>query len=61
VFITIPAQSSVTWPGNTEIMFEQGGTGQINLQGAVGVTLNTSETLKSSGQYAVIAAKRVAE
>lgn len=61
VTITVPAQSSVTWAADTEIYFEQNNTGQITLVGASGVTINSSETLKTAGRYSVIALKRVAE
>jgi len=60
VTITVPAQSSVTWAADTEIYFEQNNTGQITIAGAVGVTINSSETLKSFARYSVIALKRVA-
>jgi hypothetical protein len=61
VTITIPLQSSVTWAAHTEIYFEQNNTGQITIAGASGVTINSSETLKTFARYSVIAAKRVAE
>lgn len=60
VTFTVPPQSSVSWVDNAEIVFEQGGTGQITIAAGSGVTINSSETLKSSSQYAVIALKRVA-
>ena len=60
VTITVPLQSSVTWAADTEIYFEQNNTGQITIAGASGVTVNTSETLKTAGRYSVIALKRVA-
>jgi hypothetical protein len=60
VTITIPLQSSVTWAADTEIYFEQNNTGQITIAGASGVTINSSETLKTFARYSVIAAKRVA-
>jgi len=61
VTITVPTQVSVTWAADTEIYFEQNNTGQITIAGAVGVTINSSETLKSFARYSVIALKRVAE
>ena len=61
VTITVPLQSSVAWEAHTEILFEQAGTGQITLTGASGVTVNSRTTAKSSGQFAVIGLKRVAE
>jgi hypothetical protein len=60
VTITVPLQSSVTWAADTEIYFEQNNTGQITIAGASGVTVNSSETLKTAGRYSVIALKRVA-
>ena len=61
VTITVPLQSSVAWAADTEIYFEQNNTGQITIAGASGVTINSSETLKSFARYSVIALKRVAE
>ena len=60
VTITVPLQSSVAWAADTEIYFEQNNTGQITIAGASGVTVNSSETLKTAGRYSVIALKRVA-
>ena len=60
VTITVPRQSSVTWAADTEIYFEQNNTGQIAILAGTGVTVNTSETLKTAGRYSVIALKRVA-
>jgi hypothetical protein len=61
VTITVPTQVSVTWAADTEIYFEQNNTGQITFVGASGVTINSSETLKTAARYAVVALKRVAE
>lgn len=61
VTITVPLQSSVAWVADTEIYFEQNNTGQITIAGASGVTINSSETLKSFARYSVMALKRVAE
>jgi len=60
VTITVPLQSSVAWAADTEIYFEQNNTGQITIAGASGVTVNSSETLKSFARYSVLALKRVA-
>jgi hypothetical protein len=60
VTITVPTQASVTWAADTEIYFEQNNTGQITFVGASGVTINSSETLKTAARYAVVALKRVA-
>jgi hypothetical protein len=61
VTITVPLQSSVAWAADTEIYFEQNNTGQITFVGASGVTINSTETLKSAARYAVLGLKRVAE
>jgi hypothetical protein len=61
VTITVPTQATVTWAADTEIYFEQNNTGQITIAGAVGVTINSSETLKTFARYSVVALKRVAE
>ena len=60
VTITVPPQSSVTWVADTEIYFEQNNTGQITIAAGSGVTINSSETLKSFARYSVLALKRVA-
>jgi uncharacterized protein YdeI (BOF family) len=60
VTITVPTQASVTWAADTEIYFEQNDTGQITFVGASGVTINSSETLKTFARYSVVALKRVA-
>jgi len=60
VTITVPTQASVTWAADTEIYFEQNNTGQITFVGASGVTINSSETLKTFARYSVVALKRVA-
>lgn len=61
VTITIPTQANAAWEAHTEILFEQAGTGQVTVSPASGVTLRTTTTAKTSGQYAVIGIKRVAE
>ena len=60
VSITVPNQVTVTWAADTEIYFEQNNTGQITFVGASGVTINSSETLKTFARYSVVALKRVA-
>jgi len=60
VTITVPPQADVTWAADTEIYFEQNNTGQITIAAGSGVTINSSETLKSFARYSVIALKRVA-
>jgi len=60
VTITVPPQADVTWAADTEIYFEQNDTGQLTIAAGSGVTINSSETLKSFARYSVIALKRVA-
>ncbi len=60
VSITINSDASVGWNDNCEIMFEQTGAGQITIVAGSGVTINSSETLKSLTQYSVMGIKRVA-
>jgi hypothetical protein len=59
--VTVPPQSSVTWVADTEIYFEQSNTGQITIAAGSGVTVVSSETLKTFARYSVIALKRTAE
>jgi hypothetical protein len=59
VTINIPTQASASWPDNTEILIEQAGAGQITFSPALGVVVNTSETLKTQKQYSIVAIKRV--
>jgi hypothetical protein len=59
--VTVPPQSSVTWVADTEIYFEQSNTGQITIAAGSGVTLVSSETLKTFARYSVIALKRTAQ
>jgi hypothetical protein len=42
-------------------MFEQGSAYQITIAAGTGVTINTSETLLTAGQYAVVGLKKVAQ
>lgn len=56
VTITIPLNATVAYQVGDSILFEQGGAGQITLVGAGGVTLRSSGTLLSKGQYAVLGA-----
>jgi hypothetical protein len=60
VTMTIEPQASVTWAGNPEISFMQGGTGQIILAPGSGVTIRTSRSLNTYAQYSVISIKRLA-
>ena len=56
---TVPPQSDVSWPSSCEIAFEQGNAFPITIAAGTGVTVNSSATLVSSGQNAVMALKRV--
>jgi hypothetical protein len=60
VGIQVRTQANIAWAANTEILLEQAGAGQITVAGEAGVTINTSETLKSLKQYSVMGLKRVA-
>lgn len=61
VTVTVPPQATVAWQLATEIILEQAGAGQITVAAGAGVTINTSETLLSKAQFAVLGLKRVAE
>jgi len=56
--LTVPATAS--YDANAEFVIEQRGAGIITVVAASGVTINTSETLVSGGQYAVMGLKRTA-
>ena len=58
--ITVPPQADVVWTADTEIVIEQTGAGQVTLVAGAGVTIHTSETLITAGQYSLVALKRVA-
>ena len=60
ISVTVPPQSGVTWVADTETTLEQAGAGQITVATGSGVTVNSSTTLKTFGQYSVIGLKRVA-
>lgn len=60
VTITVPPQASVLWGANSEILIMQSGIGQVTVVGGSGVTVNTSQTLKTYGRYATITLKRMA-
>lgn len=59
VTITVPPTSSVNWVTDSEIMLEQAGAGQVTFATGAGVTINSSETLKTQKQYSVVALKNV--
>lgn len=56
--ITVPA--SATYDQYAEFVFEQRGAGTVRIVAANGVTINSSETLFSAGQYTVMGLKRTA-
>ena len=56
---TVPPQLDISWPDSCEVAFEQGNAFPITIAAGNGVTINSSATLVTSGQYAVIALKRV--
>jgi len=58
--VTITVPSGLAPPANAEFVFEQAGAGQITISPASGVTINTSTSLTSSAQYAVLGIKQVA-
>jgi hypothetical protein len=60
VGVTVPPQTDVAWKDNTEIIIEQAGDGQVTVGAGSGVTLRTSQTLKTAAKYAAISVKRVA-
>lgn len=61
VAFTLPPNSSVAFPVNTVIAFEQGGAGVVTLTPGSGVTINSrGSALASAGQYAVAQVKKVA-
>lgn len=62
VTITVPPQSSVAWPANSEVHIEQAGTGGVVIAAGAGVTLNkpAGYNAKIMSQYAVVTLKRVA-
>lgn len=60
VSIAVPPQTDVAWMTATQIVIEQAGDGQITVAGGSGVTVRTSQTLKSGAKYAAITLKRVA-
>lgn len=54
VTLTIPAEADVDFPVGTSILIEQGGAGQVEVVGDVGVTVNSAgDKFKTSAQYAV--------
>jgi hypothetical protein len=62
VAITVPPQSSVTWPADTEIRIQQGAAGAVTISAGAGVTVNRLSTATDVivGQYGVVTLKRTA-
>ena len=58
---TVQPQSAASWGTECEIMFEQGSAYQVTIAAGAGVTINSSETLLTAGQYAVVGLKKVAQ
>lgn len=57
--LNLPAQSSVEWPNDAEIIIEQGGEGQITLVPASGVTVHSTRTLQTWKRYSQVTLKRI--
>jgi hypothetical protein len=62
VTVTIPASVTFADPGYTFVNFTQAGAGQVEIVGAVGVTINkpASTTRKTSEQFAMVSLSFVA-
>ncbi len=60
VDISMPLDSDVSFPINTEIVIVQHGTGTININPASGVTVHSASGLKSSGQYSGFTLRKIA-
>jgi hypothetical protein len=57
--VTIPLNGVVAFPIGTVIYVYQMGTGQVTIDGAVGVTLRSSNAeYKTNGQYSVIVLRK---
>ncbi len=60
--VTVPPQSSVTWPDNTYITISQYGAGATSVVAGSGVTIRSSaDTLVSPGQYAPMVLKKITD
>ncbi len=53
ITVTIPAASGVAYPTGSQIHLYQSGTGQVTIVGDTGVTVNSSNGLKTRAQYSV--------
>lgn len=62
ITLTVPANADVAFPIGTQILLYQGGAGQVTINAAAGVTIN-SEGAKLSfiGQYSVAGVLKLAE
>ena len=56
VTLTVPANSSVPFPIGTRIYVRKGGTGDVTISGATGVTINApfGNTITAQNQWAVL-------
>lgn len=59
--VTVPPQSSISWPSDVEIMVEQAGAQTIRISPGVGVTVNVpfGYLSRTRTQYSVLSIKRV--
>jgi hypothetical protein len=53
ISVTIPVASSVAYPTGSQIHLYQSGTGQATVVGDTGVSVNSSNGLKTRAQYSV--------
>jgi len=60
ISVTIPAASSVAYPTGSQIHLYQSGTGQATVVGDTGVSVNSSNGLKTRTQYSVATVIKVA-
>jgi len=60
ITVTIPAASSVAYPTGSQIHLYQSGTGQATVVGDTGVSVNSSNGLKTRTQYSVATVIKVA-
>lgn len=61
ITLTVPLNSSVSFPVGTHIDIAQGGGGAVTIAGSVGVTINkhTDDTLVLNGQYSYVSLVKV--
>jgi len=58
--VTVPPNSSVEFVIGDSIIIRQAGAGQVTVVAGDGVTINTSQTLKTLAQHATVAITKVA-